>query len=135
MMPEDQQVQHFYEELESILAVRRTNIGEEVLYLGFECGEAIVNSPLYKKFSRGQGKFLEDISERFHVKRSTLGNYIKAYEKWGDVEKCRADLQKKLDKPVIFWSEVVKALPAPSAVARIEKVLCKKCKVHGCPNV
>lgn len=134
LIPEDRQVQAFYEELNAIVSIRRLNIAEEVMEMAFECGEAVVNSPLYKKYSKGQGALLEDVAAHLKVSRAQLGYFIQAYERWGDAEACREELRKKLDKPNVFWSEVVKALPAPKDVSKpVETPKCKHCPLH-CPN-
>lgn len=126
-IPEDKQFDYLVAELKNIISARRGNAATEILNMYFEVGEAIVNSPLYKKYSKGSQSLIERVGEELGIRsRTTLYEAINAYKTYQTVSICMETLSKKLDKPYISWTDVVR----DSHPEKKKEVVCKHCPLH-----
>jgi len=73
-------------------------------------GELIVNSNLYKKYSKGSGDFLDRIAKDLDRGRSWVYESVKFYEKYPDVSAFISSFNP--EKKVIRWADIRKVLPA-----------------------
>jgi len=81
-------------------------------------GELIVVSPLYKKYSKGSGDFLDRIAKDLDKSRSWVYESVKFYEKYPDVSTFVETFNP--EKKVIRWADVRKVLPAPNGCQHLK---------------
>lgn len=118
------------DEIRSIVAIKREILAVEALEMHFLIGDAILNSGLYLKGKHGSKEVIDKLAEELNISDHKLYLCIQAKEKWGEVSRCRESLANELQKPAIFWSDVVKALPEKTKTVKEKTDKCKHCKIH-----
>jgi len=90
-------------------------------------GEAIFNSPLYKKYSKGGGEFLDRIAKDLNKSRSWIYESVKFYEKYKDIGEFISKFAP--EKKIIRWADVRKVLPSPDG-CKHEKTEIEIIEIH-----
>lgn len=124
---ENEQVARLLEEVEAIHVVRMTNVGNELLELAFDIGDAITRSPLYAKYGKGNRKIIRLVAQKIKKSETRVYQFVEMKERWGDVSTCIKTLSNTLGKSFIFLSDAIRELQPPSE-DRERK--CKKCELH-----
>ncbi len=124
-MHEEEQLNHLAEEVDAIISQNGQMLRESVLIAKREVGEAIYNSPLYKKYSKGAGGLVEQLAEKMGKSTSDLYFCVKFYKKFPDSipdELASAPIHK------------VKLLLGSGDEPVAKQPQCRHCKIHHCPN-
>ena len=100
-------------------------------------GELIVNSNLYKKYSKGSGDFLDRIAKDLEKSRSWVYESVKFYEKYPDVYTFVETFNP--EKKVIRWADVRKVLPTPKGCqhlhTEVETIQITRTRCLGCGKI
>jgi len=76
-----------------------------------EIGKLISSSPLYEKYAKGSGKFLERVAKDLGKGTTWVYESVKFYEKYPNLYNFITTFNP--DKKVIRWADVRKILPTP----------------------
>lgn len=124
-MNEQEQLNNLAEEVDAIISQNGQMLRESVLIAKREVGEAIVSSPLYKKYSKGAGSLVEHLALKMNKSTADLYFCVRFYEKFPSgipEELAAAPIHK------------VKLLLGGGDDLPVEKQpTCRKCKLH-CPK-
>jgi hypothetical protein len=129
-----EQYNQLIDELFSIISEMSFRQAMDEIEKRHRIGETIINSGLYKKYSKGSGRFLERVAK--DLKKGTTWVYesVKFYEKYPDVSAFVQTFNP--DKKVIRWADVRKELLAPAEcpheetekeIIEIQRERCIKC--------
>jgi len=120
-LTEREQIDYLCDDLGDIVSVGRQEARKIANKLKWLVGEAIVTSPLYKKYSKGQGGLIKTIAAKMGYGEKNLYEWVHFYERFHDGKY-------DLDAP---WSKIRAALPAPKDESENKPVeVCKKCPLH-----
>ena len=129
-LPEKEQLESLVEEIKAVVSTYRGNISEMAVKMSHEIGEAIVESPLYKKYSKGNAKLIEEVSEHLGQSETRVRYCVQIYEKWPKLEIARKTLAR--GDGVLYLSDMKKALVGANLGAKKAIQRCKHCPIH-CP--
>ena len=122
-IPEREQVNNLCDELDSIIGVTRQEARKLANKSKWMLGEAIVDSPLYKKFSKGQSRLVELIASYFGYSDQTVYLWIRFYEAFPS-GKC------DFETP---WRKIVAELTDGKEEKKEVVQACRHCPKH-CPT-
>ena len=123
-IPEREQISHLCDDIGAIVSVGRQEVRKIGNKLKWLVGEAVVTSPLYKKYSKGQGGLIRTLAEQLNVAEKSLRDWVRFSEAFpaGKYD---------LDAP---WGKIRAALPAPKGEEQQSTVvICRHCPKH-CPE-
>jgi len=118
------------EEIRAIIAERKFNYGMELLQMRHEIGRAILDSPLWKKNGKGQGKLIREVAAQLDWGERTLRYAVEFAQRYPKFETALQSSDPGHKLPA--WREIVKGLPSGEERKEPE-ARCKGCKIH-CPE-
>lgn len=127
-----EQFTHLAEEVQAIIAQKKFEAGMSLLEMRHEIGRAILESPLYEKNKRGQGKLIADLAARLQLGERTLRYAVEFAEKYPKFETAlqSSDPGHKLPS----WRDIVRnELPSGKRERPEERPKCRHCPLH-CPD-
>lgn len=130
VLSEEQQLELTVGELKNIISTRKGRVAQEILEMYFDVGETILHSPLYKKYSQGSGRFIEDLARELNYSTVVLYTAIKAKEQYISVGQCVEQLSARLGKSYINWTDVKRSLTEP----QVKEPHCRHCPLHCTPG-
>lgn len=125
-----EQFNHLAEEVQAIIAQRRFNYGMELLEMRHEIGRAILDSPLYAKNKKGQGKLIAELAEQLNLGERTLRYAVEFAEKWPKFDKFMEEYNDGHKLP--GWKNVLKELPSGKEAHEHQFMVSDEYKVEVC---
>jgi len=121
---------HLADEIKAIVGEARERATIEMVAAKHMIGQAIVESPLYKKNAKSQGELYSAIEDLIGVKHTTLSDCVWFYEQYSgsDARKLAGDLYEEHGS----WRNIRALRNGVSTTGANNEPQCKHCPKH-CP--